>query len=38
MTETELIAYVMQNKMPDTRVPVTVLRAGKQVNLELPMQ
>ncbi|MCZ6677506.1 MAG: Trx7/PDZ domain-containing (seleno)protein [Candidatus Poribacteria bacterium] len=38
MTETELIVYALQNKMPSVRVPVTVLRAGEQVNLELPMQ
>ena len=38
MTETDLMAHVMQNRMPGERIPVTVLRAGVRVDLELPMQ
>ncbi len=38
MTESELFGYLLQNKMAGTRVPVTVLRAGSRVDLELPMQ
>jgi hypothetical protein len=38
MTESEILAYAIQNRMPGERVPVTVLRGGEQVNLELPMQ
>lgn len=38
MTETDLLAYVLQHRMPGARLLVTVLRAGKRVNLELPMK
>ena len=38
LTESELLGYLLQNKMPGARVPVAVLRAGERVNLELPMQ
>jgi hypothetical protein len=38
MTETDFLAYVLQNHKPGERVPVTVLRAGKEVKLQLPMQ
>lgn len=38
MTEDELIGYLVQRRMPGERVPVTVLRAGDRVDLELPMQ
>lgn len=37
-TETRLIAYVLQNRMPGVRIPVTVLRGSERVHLELPMQ
>ena len=38
LTETDLLAYVLQNKVAGMKVPVTVLRQGKRVNLRLPMQ
>src|SRR5437867_2098433 len=38
MTESELFGYLLRNKMPGDRLPVTVLRAGERVDLELPMQ
>jgi hypothetical protein len=38
LTESELLGYLIQNKLPGERVPVTVLRAGERVNLELPLQ
>ena len=38
MTESSLLAYVVQKRMPGARVPVTVLRAGKRLHLTLPMQ
>jgi len=37
-TESELLGYLIQNKLPGERVAVTVLRSGERVNLELPMQ
>lgn len=38
MTETSLLAYLLNNKRPGDRVPVTVLRNGARVELKLPMQ
>ena len=38
MTESELIGYLLRNNMPGDKIPVTVLRAGERVDLELPMQ
>lgn len=38
MNETDLLAYVLQERMRGTRVPVTVLRDGKRRELELRMQ
>ncbi len=38
MTESGLLAYAVQTRMPGDMVPVTVLRAGERVDLTLPMQ
>lgn len=38
MTESTLFAYLAENRMPGTRVPATVLRNGKEMELQLPMQ
>jgi serine protease Do len=38
MTESELIGYVVRNKMPGAKIPVTILRDGERMNLELPAQ
>ena len=38
MTESDLFGHLAQNRMRGTRVPVTVLRGGNKVDLELPMQ
>ena len=38
MTESQLLGYLLQRKMPGEKIPVTVLRGGDQINLELPMQ
>ena len=38
MSESDLFGYFAQNRMRGTRVPVTVLRGGDKVDLELPMQ
>ena len=38
MTESELIAHLVQNKLPGDKIPVTVWRGGQRMNLELPMQ
>jgi hypothetical protein len=38
MTESELFRFLLQNKMPGTRVPTTVLRAVQRIELQLPMQ
>ena len=38
MTESDLFGYLAQNRMRGTRVPVTVMRGGNKVDLELPMQ
>jgi serine protease Do len=37
MSETDFFAYVLQNKMPGEKVPMTVLRGGKRVELTLPL-
>lgn len=36
--ETDLIAYAVQNHKPGEQVPVVVIRGGKRVSLNLPMQ
>ena len=38
MTESRWFGYLLQNRMAGTRVPLTVLRNGERVKLELPMQ
>jgi len=38
MTESDLIRYLLQKRMPGSRVPVTVLRGGEKLTLELPLQ
>ena len=38
MTETALLAHAVQKHSPGERVPTTVLRDGKRIELELPMQ
>ena len=38
MTETGVIVHALRSRMPETQVPVTVLRDGERVNLKLPMQ
>jgi hypothetical protein len=38
MTESGVLAYTVQHRMPGDMVPVTVLRAGERVDLTLPMQ
>ena len=38
MTESQFIAYAMQNKVAGDGVPITILRDGNRVNLVLPMQ
>jgi len=38
MTESELFGYLLQKRMPGDRIPVTVLRSGNRVSLELLMQ
>jgi hypothetical protein len=37
-SESELLAHAVQRKKPRDRVPVTVLRGGKKLELTLPMQ
>ena len=37
-TESDLFGYLAQNRMLGTKVPIKVLRAGNDVELELPMQ
>jgi len=37
-SESQLLGYLVQNRMPGARIPVTVLRKGERVKLELPMQ
>ena len=36
--ESELFRYLLQRKMPGEKIPVTVLRDGERMNLELLMQ
>ena len=38
MTESQALGYLVQNRMPGVRIPVTVLREGESLRLELPMQ
>jgi hypothetical protein len=38
LTESAWIGWVLQNKAAGAKVPVTVLRNGERVNLELPVQ
>ncbi len=38
MSEGQFIGYLVQNKQLGDKVPLTVLRAGQRVDLELPMQ
>jgi serine protease Do len=38
MNETDLLAYVLENRKRGTRLPVTVLREGRRVDLTLRMQ
>jgi serine protease Do len=38
MTESTLFRYLLQKRMPGTSVPVTVLRAGNAIDLQMPMQ
>jgi len=38
MTESELFGYLLQKRMSGDRIPVTVLRSGNRISLELPMQ
>ena len=38
LAESELFRYLLQRKMPGEKIPVTVLRNGERMNLELLMQ
>jgi hypothetical protein len=38
MRETDLLAYAVQKKLPGDQLPVTVLRAGKRLELRLLLQ
>jgi serine protease Do len=38
MTEGQFLRYLLQNKMPGERVPVSVSRADQRLDLQLPMQ
>ena len=38
MTESDVLAYAVQEKLPGDQVPVTVLREDKRVQLKLPIQ
>ncbi len=38
MTESGLFGYLLQKRMPGEKISVQALRAGEQVDLELPMQ
>ena len=38
MTESDVLAYAVQQKLPGEQVPVRVLRDGRRVPLKLPMQ
>ena len=38
MTESQFLRYMLQSKMAGEKVPITVLRSGEQLDLQLPMQ
>jgi S1-C subfamily serine protease len=38
LTETGFMTRLLQETTPGTRVPITVVRAGKRLEFELPMQ
>jgi serine protease Do len=38
MTEGEFLRYMLRNKLPGARVPVSVSRSDQKVDLQLPMQ
>jgi hypothetical protein len=38
MTEGQFLRYMLQNKMPGTKVPISVLRSDQKLELQLPMQ
>ena len=38
LSEGQLLARLVQTRMPGEKLPVTVLRAGERVTMELPMQ
>lgn len=38
MTETDLLAHVLEGKKPGDRINVTLLRDGQRIKLELPVQ
>ena len=38
MSESDWMGFVLQNKMPREQVPISVLRAGQRIDLELPLQ
>jgi len=38
LSETSLITYALEELRPGTRVPVSVIRGGREIELELPMQ
>lgn len=38
MRETDVLAYALRNKKSGEKVPVTIIRSGKKIDLMLPMQ
>ncbi|HMJ63711.1 MAG TPA: hypothetical protein VK615_00045, partial [Candidatus Binatia bacterium] len=38
MTETHFLRYILQNKMPGTKVPISLLRSDQKLELQLPLQ
>jgi S1-C subfamily serine protease len=38
LRETDLFAYALRNKKPGDKVTITVVRAGKKIDLTIPMQ
>jgi serine protease Do len=38
MTETDLISHIVNKRLPGSKVPVTVIRKGKRINMMLKMQ
>ena len=38
LTESDLFGYLLRNRMAGEKIPVTVLRGGERIDLELPMQ